>query len=332
MSLLQSLRSTVMDTVLPGVTFASPLLLLLVPLALAILVVRYRRPMRQGALLAADLGLLQHAAGTQISWRRRLRWMPSALRVAAITLLLVAIARPQRGLAMTFIPEQGIDMVLALDMSGSMAQSNGRGQPSRLEAAKTVVRDFVSTLEGDRVGVIIFQARSLVLSPLTVDRIAVQRAVEGTQPGLLPDGTAIGLGAAEGLNLLRNSPARSRVLVLLTDGQNNAGDIQPLQASQLAKTLGVRVYTIGFGPRDTADVDRAVLKRIASDTGGAFYDASTQSELAKAYGDIGALERSRVGERRFTRYDELAPWLVGSALALLAIEVALRSTIFRRHP
>jgi Ca-activated chloride channel family protein len=227
------------------------------------------------------------------------------------------------------VPEQGIDLVVALDVSGSMSQSLGRNQPTRLEAAKAVVRDFVTTLDGDRVGLVIFQARSLVLAPLTVDRVAVRRTVEGTESGLLPDGTAIGLAAAEGLNLLRTSPARSRVLVLLTDGENNAGEIQPLQSAALAKTLGVRMYTIAFTGRGES-IDRAVLRRMADDTGGASYDATSQEELRRAYDQIGALERSRLGERKFTRMQELAPWLAGAAIGLLVIEAALRATVLRR--
>ena len=312
-------------------TFALPLLLVLIPLAAAALGWRFRvRPVARPALRAADVGILA-VAGQRPSWRVRARHLPTALRVIALLLLIVAAARPQRGLALTFVPEQGIDLVVALDVSGSMSQSLGRGQPTRLEAAKTVVRDFVATLDGDRVGLVIFQARSLVLAPLTVDRIAVRRAVEGTESGLLPDGTAIGLAAAEGLNLLRTSPARSRVLVLLTDGENNAGEIQPLQSAALAKTLGVRLYTIAFTGRGES-IDRAVLRRMAEDTGGASYDATSQEELKRAYDQIGALERSRLGERKFTRYQELAPWLAGAAIALLVVEAALRATVLRRHP
>ena len=311
--------------------FALPLLLALVPIAAGALVWRYRlHPAPTPALRTADLGILD-VAGHRRSWRVRLRHLPTVLRVIALLLLIVAAARPQRGLALTFVPEQGIDLVVALDVSGSMSQSLGRNQPTRLEAAKTVVRDFITTLDGDRVGLVIFQARSLVLAPLTVDRIAVRRAVEGTESGLLPDGTAIGLAAAEGLNLLRNSPARSRVLVLLTDGENNAGEIQPLQSAALAKTLGVRLYTIAFTGRGET-LDRAVLRRMAEETGGAAYDATSQEELKRAYDQIGALERSRLGERKFTRYQEFAPWLAGVAVVLLVAEAALRATVLRRHP
>lgn len=317
--------------------FAAPLLLVLLPLLAAAFGWRQRRRPLPPRLAVADLATLAAARGERTGWRVRLRWLPAALRACAIALLVIAIARPQRGLAITFVPEEGIDIVLALDISGSMEQfttmPNGRPGPSRLEAARAVIHDFVRSLEGDRVGLVIFKSRSLVMSPLTVDRVAMQRTVSTLQTGVLPDGTAIGLGLAEALNLLRGSDARSRIVVLLTDGENNAGEINPLQAAQLAKTLGVRVYTIGFiGGRGAGDVDEAMLRRVASETGGTYSNASTQAELARAYEEIGALERSRVGERRFTRFREFAPWLAGAALALLIAEAALRASALRRYP
>jgi Ca-activated chloride channel family protein len=320
------------------VTFATPWLLSLLPLAALVLAWRWwRRPARP-VLAVADLGLFASAAGTHTSWRIRLRWLPAALRVAAVALLIVALARPQRGLAVTSIPEEGIDIALAFDVSGSMSertQGGGFGAlgPTRLDAAKEVISDFVDTLQGDRAGLVIFQARALVMSPLTLDHAALKRTVGESASDFLPDGTAIGLGLSEALNLLRDSEARSRVVVLLTDGQNNAGEVEPLQAAQLAKALGIRVYTIGFtSQRGSGEVDESMMRSIATDTGANYYDASTLDELAKAYDDIGALERSRVGERRFTRYEEFGPWIAAAALALLAVESMLRGTVLRRFP
>lgn len=315
-------------------TFATPMLLALLPV-LGVLFAwrRWQRPPAQAALAVNDLGLLT-AAAVRGSWRLRLRWVPDALRLLAVVVLIIAIARPQRGVAIALLPEEGVDIVLALDMSGSMSQGTAvRGAPTRLEAARTVIDSFVGSLQGNRVGLVIFQARSLVMSPLTLDRDALRKTVKTIQPGLLPDGTAIGLGLAEALNLLRESDARSRVVVLLTDGENNAGEIKPLQAGQLAKALGIRVYTVGFiSTRGGNDVDEATLRRIATESGGAYYDAATQEELAKAYAAIGTLEHSHIGERRFTSYEEYAPWLIGAALALLAIETMLRAGWLRRHP
>lgn len=318
-------------------SFGTPWLLLLLPLAALIPLWRWRRPAPRPALAVADLGLLAAATRDYASWRVRLRWLPAAMRFAAIALVIVALARPQRGLAVTTIPEEGIDIVLALDVSGSMSErtqpAGGGFGPARIEAAKKVIAEFVDTLHGDRAGFVIFQGRSLVMSPLTLDLEALKRTVGQTESGLLPDGTAIGLGLSEALNLLRESEARSRIVVLLTDGQNNAGDIEPLEAAQLAKALGIRVYTIGFTRgRGSGEVDETMLRRIATDTEGAYHDASTQQQLADAYEEIGALERSRVAERRFTRYEEFAPWVAAAALALLVTESALRGTLFRRFP
>ncbi|MGE0228395.1 MAG: VWA domain-containing protein [Dehalococcoidia bacterium] len=318
-------------------SFGTPWLLFLLPLAALIPLWRWRRPPARPVLAVADLGQLAVAAQGSWSWRLRLRWLPAALRIAAVALVIVALARPQRGLAVTTIPEEGIDIVLALDVSGSMSErtqpaGGGLGLP-RIEAAKAVIAEFADTLRGDRAGFVIFQGRSLVMSPLTLDLEALQRTVADTESGLLPDGTAIGLGLSEALNLLRESEARSRIVVLLTDGQNNAGDVEPLQAAQLAKALDIRVYTIGFTRgRGSGEVDEAVLRRIATDTEGTYHDASTQEELAAAYEAIGDLERSRIAERRFTRYEEFAPWLAAAALGLLVTESVLRATVWRRFP
>lgn len=318
-------------------SFATPWLLLLLPLVALVPLWHWRRPAPRPVLAVADLGLIAAAQGGHTSWRVRLRWLPAALRLAAIALIIVAIARPQRGLAVTAIPEEGIDVALAFDVSGSMSErtqvSSSSPGPTRLEAAKEVIQDFIDTLEGDRAGLVIFQGRSLIMSPLTLDHTALKRTVSETDSGLLPDGTAIGLGLSEALNLLRESEARSRVVVLLTDGQNNAGEVEPLDAAQIAKALGIRVYTIGFtSQRGSGEVDRTMLGRIATDTDATYHDASTPQELADAYEAIGALERSRVGERRFTRYEEFAPLIAAGAIGLLLTEVALRGTILRRFP
>lgn len=314
--------------------FAAPWLLLLLPLGAALLAARWRLRPSPPSLALADLGALREAA--RPGWRLRLRWLPAALRLAALALLVVALARPQRGLALATVPEEGIDAVVALDVSGSMRQRAGPGERlSKLDAAKAAIGEFVDGLEGDRVGLVTFQSAALPMSPLTLDRAALARQVEAVEPGLLADGTAIGLGLAEAVNLLRDSPARSRVVVLLTDGENNAGEeVPPLQAARIAEALGVRVYTIGFhgASRAAGLVDVRLLRRIASATGAAYYDAASRDELARAYDSVRALERSRVGERRFTAFEELAPRLAIAALLLLAAEAGLRATWLRRYP
>lgn len=305
-------------------------LLLLVPIggAAASLLLA---PIARGTLAVAQ-GAPALAASRRRTLRMRLRWLPSALRLLALALLVVALARPRQGLALSTIPEEGIDLVVSLDVSSSMSERVLGATDSKLVAAQRAVTDFVRQLEGDRIGLVIFQARALTMSPLTVDQAAIASAVRTTRSGLLPDGTAIGLGLAESLNLLRESPARSRVVVLLTDGQNNTGEITPGAAVALARALDVRVYAIGFVAGRDGAVDAAALSALAESTQGRYFDASTAADLTAAYDEIASLERSVVGERRFTRYREFAPSLAAAALALLVLESALRATWLRRHP
>ena len=317
-------------------TFATPAVLLLLPLAALPPLWRWLRLRRQPALAVPELDVIREAARDAATWRLRLRALPELLRSAAVVIVIVALARPQEGLALTLLPEEGIDIVVALDVSSSMQQLTP-DRETRLQAARDVVQDFVSGLEGDRVGLVIFQSHALALSPLTLDHQALNRTVSDVSSGLIPDGTAVGLGLAEALNLLRDSPARSRVVVLLTDGQNNSGEVDPLDAAQIALALDVRVYTIGFvgagGPTGFGQrPDEVSLRRIAEITDASYYNAATGAQLAQVYESIGELERSRIGERRFTTFREFAPWFAGAALTLLAFEAALRATALRRYP
>jgi Ca-activated chloride channel family protein len=248
------------------VTFAAPLLLLALPVLLAGAAVLALLRRRGAALLAADPALI--GAAERRTWRLRMRWLPSALRWFAVALIVVALARPREGLAVTTIPEEGIDVVVTVDVSSSMTTSLGPGV-TRISAARSVVSDFIDSLSCDRIGLVTFQSRALTLSPLTLDKGAIKQRVASLKPGLLPDGTAIGMGVSEALTLLRDSAAKSRVVVLLTDGQNNSGEIDPLTAAQLAKALGVRIYTIGFTGNFGGDtVDRTMLRNMAEPTGG----------------------------------------------------------------
>ncbi|MGE3858081.1 MAG: VWA domain-containing protein [Dehalococcoidia bacterium] len=311
-------------------TFALPsALLLLVPLA--ILGWRELRARRVSpVLVVADLAPLRAAA--RRSWRIRLRSLPMLLRVLAIVIAIVAFARPRQGLTVTTIPEEGIDVVVTLDVSSSMTSQVADAPTSRLDAARVVVTDFVNSLDGGRVGLVIFQARALTLAPLTGDFAAIRQRIGTIQPGLLNDGTAIGLGLSEAVSLVRESAAKSRVIVLLTDGENNAGTITPSQAARVAQAVGIRVYAIGFQGAGGTGVDRQMLAAISESTGGRSFDARTQGELARAYEEIANLERSRLGERRFTTFREFAPYLAAIAVGLLATDGLLRATWLRTQP
>jgi Ca-activated chloride channel homolog len=298
----------------------------------ALTVLRARRP--SGGLLFSSLGLLPVARG---GWRVRLRWALVALRVAAIVLFIIALARPQIVHASVESISDGIDIVLAIDVSGSMSEA-GFGGSTKIDAVKRVVHDFLGGLKNDRVGIVIFSGEAIVLGPPTLDYAASQKLVAPIDTGALAGGTAIGTGLATAVNVLRDSDAKSKVVILLTDGENNSGDISPLDASTMAQLLGVRVYTIGAvsAPSDAANpddsVDEQLMRKMATQTGGQYYSVSDASSLAEVYRDVEALEKSHVGTRDFIDYQEVHLGFVAAGALLLFVEIALAATLFRRTP
>ena len=311
-------------------TFANPLLLLLLLLVVPLLFLKRRTGDGGGAGGFSNLGLLSSYSPT---WRLRYRWLPTAVRAAAIVLLIVAIARPQTGEADTNAPGQGIDIVFVLDTSSSMSVS--MGDDSRMVVAKRVLSSFIEERTNDQLGLVIFRSISLVLSPMTFDYDALLALVDDVDELNLPDGTAIGVGLSDGLNVLRDSRARSRVVILLTDGENNSGDIEPLAAARIAQTLGVRLYTVGvLDPgargRGQIQVDERALQEMAEITGGRYFPAESEEGLTLVIDNIDELEKSQVGRPQFVTYNEIAPYFLMAALALLALELALRSTVWRQ--
>ena len=267
---------------------------------------------------------------------RTLPWLP-AFRLAAALLIIIAAARPQATTVEARRPAEGIDIVLAIDISSSMTQFRLGGDETRIDAARRVARDFIAQREDDRLGLVVFQRRSLVLSPLTLDLEAVDTLIEtSVRSGIIPDGTALGLAMAESVDLLRESQAASRVVVALTDGENNVPGISTQQAAAVARALGVRIYTIGLpaAQRTSAAVGLNEIPLIyaADETGGRYFRASDADELAAAYEEIARLERARVGEETLLRSRELAPWLLIAALGLILLEVAARAGPWRRMP
>jgi Ca-activated chloride channel family protein len=310
--------------------FAAPYLLLLL-IAIPLLLVLKARFMRSSAPGTFSNVALFHGYAT--TWRLRLRWLPTALRALALVLMIVALARPQTGRAESQQQGEGIDIALVLDTSTSMGGSFG--QQSKLEAAQNVIKQFIQGRTNDRIGLVIFRENSLVLSPLTLDYDALTHTVDQVDQVNLTDGTAIGSGLADGLNLLRDSRARSRVAILLTDGENNAGTIQPLEAARLAETLGIHVYTIGaIDPQasggSASNVDETALTEMARVTGGRYFAADNEGALEAIYQNIDQLEKSRVGRSQFIEYNEAASYFLVAALALLALELVLRSTLWRQ--
>ncbi len=313
------------------VRFDAPWALVLLVVVAALLVIEIRRELgRPGAVLFSSLGLLPRSRG---SWRIRSRWLLLPLRVAGATAIIVALASPSVVHASLDVPTEGIDIVVVIDTSSSMTTPDLGGKP-RIEVVKRVVHDFLGGLKNDRAGVVIFSSETLVLSPLTLDYAAAQKLVEPIQAGRpLRDGTAIGMGLATGLNVLRESNARGKVTILLTDGENNSGDIQPLDAAQMAKVLGVRLYTIGaVSDRNRGEVDEQVMRRMSSLAGGQYYRASDEQTLREIYLEIQTLEKARVGTRAFISTEDAALPFAAAGAALLVVELLLVTTFLRRTP
>lgn len=312
--------------------FASPYLLALALLALPVAYLGWRKGRAAYAVPSAvALTALRPTA------RVRLARLLPVLRIIAVVLFAVGIARPRVGQANAIVPEQGIDIVLGIDISGSMtANQFGPGQ-TRLAATKDVVRNFIKGRQNDRIGVVVFQRDALALSPPTLDYQALDSIVAQLDTGLLPDGTGIGIGLSTAVDMLRQSNAASRIVILLTDGEHNAPSISPLDAAQLAKAFGIRVYTIGVqspqtvpGSGDTPD--QKTLQAMADATGGQYYVADNPRALADVYASIGTLEKSHIGRERFEQFNELGPWPVGAAAVFLIVEITLRGTWLRRAP
>ncbi|HEX2909027.1 MAG TPA: VWA domain-containing protein [Phototrophicaceae bacterium] len=327
--------------------FAHPaaLLLLLIPLAVLLrMVIRRWRPVFP-VLRYSDTRLL---ADLPVSVRVRFRHLPDSLRLLAWMLLVVALARPQSGNSQELIRGQGIDIVLALDISGSMAALDFAPQ-NRLAAAQAVISDFIAGREFDQIGLVVFAQDAFQQTPPTLDYRVLQASLAEVQlaPDFgLTDGTAIGLGIAAAGNMLRQSAAASRVIILLTDGANNAGGMGPLTAAQAVAALGIRVYTIGMGKTgqvpfpDAAgntqliesDLDELTLQAIAAATGGLYFRAEDLSSLQRIYDQINALERSDVTRQVLVNWQEQAGALLWGVLVLLLGERLLRQTVFQVLP
>lgn len=285
--------------------------------------------------------------------RARWRWLLPAVRALALALLVIALARPQLGKAASQIYTEGIDIMLAVDVSGSMLSEDFQvdGQrANRLDAVKSVVRKFLERRPGDRVGLILFAGRPYTQAPLTLDHGWLMQNLERAQIGMIEDGTAVGSALATAVSRLESSEAKSKIVILLTDGQNNAGKVPPLTAAEAAHALGYRVYTIGAGTRGSApfpqtdafgrrfyvsmpvDIDEDTLRRMADLTGGKYFRATDTASLEQIYAEIDQLERSPQEGLQYLDYHELYVWLAVPALLLLAGEALLAQTWLRVLP
>ncbi|MBZ0243758.1 MAG: VWA domain-containing protein, partial [Bacteroidales bacterium] len=267
-----------------------------------------------------------------------------ALRWLAISLLIVSIARPQTSSSKQNMTIEGIDIVLSLDVSGSMLARDLK--PDRLEASKDVAIEFIKNRPNDRIGLVIFSGETFTQVPLTTDHAVLRNMFTDIKSGMIEDGTAIGDGLATAVSRLRDSKAISKVVILLTDGVNNAGSVDPMTAAEIAKVFGIRVYTIGVGSYGTApypvqtpfgiqlrdmkvEIDEALLQNIASQTDGRYFRATSNKKLEEIYREIDQLERSKIDVTEFKRkHEEFFPLAV-LALALLLLEFLLRQTLLR---
>lgn len=290
------------------------------------------------------LSSTNHLSRMPVSFRVRFRPILTVLRILTLTFLIIALARPQSSSVSETIDSDGIDIVLSIDVSGSMLAEDLK--PNRIEAAKKVALEFVEKRISDRIGVVIFSGESFTLCPITIDQNVLRQQLESIRSGMLQDGTAIGEGLATAVDRIRKSNGKSKIIILLTDGVNNVGKIGPELALEIAKAYKVRVYTIGVGTKGMApyptptpfgvqmqmqevQIDEALLQKISSETGGKYYRATDNKSLSKIYNDIDKLEKSKVEISSYKRYAELFFPFAALALACLSLEIILRYTYFR---
>ena len=326
-----------------NIEFANPKLLwflLLVPLAIIWYILRHKK--QEASVTFSDLKGMVKLPRT---WKAFMRHLLFALKMAALALLIVALARPQSSSTNSTSNIEGIDIVMAMDVSGSMLARDLK--PDRLTAAKNVASDFVKDRPGDRMGLVIFSGETFTQVPLTTDHGVMLNMLAEMKNGLIEDGTAIGDGLATAISRLKDSEAISKVIILLTDGMNNAGSVDPYTAAEIAKLYGIRVYTIGVGTYGMApypaktpfgttvmqqikvEIDEKLLTTIANSTGGKYFRATNNKKLDEIYQEIDKLERSKIEVTEFRRLHEEFYPLVAWALALLLLEFLLRKTIFR---
>jgi Ca-activated chloride channel family protein len=302
---------------------------------------------------ALQFSSFQYFKGVAKSWRTQLRWIPTALYLAALICAIVALARPQRADTKVKKNVEGIDIMMVLDISDSMLIEDMR--PNRIEASKDVISQFIKKRTSDRIGLIVFSGESYTRVPLTLDYPMLLNSVKEVKiTRNIKMGTAIGVGLANGVARLRDSTAKSRVMIFLTDGENNTGTIDPETALEIAKGYGIRIYSIGAGkdgdaqlPIETTDIFGRKIKRyqpihssvndellgkFATTTGGKYYRATDTGSLEKVFNDIDRLEKTKIDVNQYTKYAELfQPW-VQWAVGLFLLSILFSQTIFRRVP
>lgn len=328
-----------------GITFAYPWVLyflLIIPLMVTWHILRGMKG--QSSVKYSSLNIFKDVP---LTLRERLRHIPFAVRLIAIGLLIIALARPQSFTSGENVTTEGIDIAMVLDISGSMLAEDLK--PNRLEAAKNVIDDFVEGRTSDRIGLVVFSREAFTQCPLTIDYNVLRNLLLDIRSGMIEDGTAIGNAIANGVNRLKNSHAKSRIIILLTDGINNSGEVDPISAAEIAKAFGIRIYTIGVGTRGEApypvqtpfgtryqmvpvEIDEAVLQKISGITDGQYFRATNNRALRDIYDKIDKLEKTKIEITSYKNASEkYHSWLWGG-LILLLVELSLSKTIFRKLP
>jgi len=324
-----------------------PLYLILFAILPAMLLLYLRgRTRKPGTIRFSDIGILGRIKPTRSIHARH---MLIVLRLVGAGLIIFALARPQSVLVNEEITTEGIDIILALDRSGSMRAEDFKPN-NRLTVAKQVIENFIRGRTNDLIGLVVFSGRSYTQCPLTLDYGVLADLLRGVEITTTDDGTAIGMALANCVNRLRKSKAESKVVVLLTDGANNTGKIDPITAAKLAEAMGIRIYTVGAGTQGKApypvedpifgkryvwvqsDVDEGMLQEIATITGGRFYRATDEQALADIYDEIDDLEKTEIETKQYTKYTEVFHLFIIAALSLLLLEIILANTRFRKIP
>lgn len=316
-------------------------LLLLLPMLIGLQFWRYFKD-RRPTLIFSDTSKLTDLPG---NWRKYGIWLGPIARWLAFALIVMALARPQLKNTTVERSAEGIDIVLVLDISTSMKAEDLK--PNRFEAAKSVAIDFIDKRLSDRIGLVVFARKSFTVVPPTLDYQLLKQLLDDVQMGIVEDGTAIGMGIATAVNRLKESEAKSKVIILLTDGQNNSGEIDPVTAADLAVTYGIKIYTIGAGTRGTApypvqdpifgkryqnvkvDIDEEMLTEIASMSDGAYFRATNTERLEEIYNQIDELEKTEIEELIYTDYEDLYPWYLLPAIALVLFSIVSDKVLFR---
>jgi Ca-activated chloride channel family protein len=279
--------------------------------------------------------------------KERLVHLPFVLRTIAVALLIVALARPQSFSSGENVYTEGIDIAILLDISGSMLAEDFK--PNRLDAAKNVIDEFIGGRTSDKIGLVVFAGKSFTQCPLTIDYSVLRNLLSDIESGMIQDGTAIGLAIANGVNRLKDSKAKSKILILLTDGVNNAGEVDPITAANIAQTFGIRIYTVGVGTKGKApypfqtpfgvqyqmvpvEIDEAILQQVADITDGHYFRATNNKKLEEIYQEIDKMEKTRVEITSYRNAKELFYNLAGFGLLLLLFEMILTRTYLRRLP